>query len=153
MATELSNNGSVVGSSTCPFRKRNYLKRLGNHLPYCNQRNGRDYAPFLSNKSLAKKGSAGSCKTKFCPKCHKHFSRLDTHLRKSATCRDISQHDHSPVPAVPALVSLPLNRVVCVMSESEASMSKSSSQGFASQHRLKVGRRPMSTLNRLWCRG
>jgi hypothetical protein len=97
-----------VGSSTCPFCKRNNLNRLGNHLPYCSQRNGRDYAPFLSNKTLAKKVSAGCCKTKFCPKCHKSFSRLDTHLRKSATCRDISQHDHSPVPAVvPALSGEP----------------------------------------------
>ena len=32
---------------------------------------------------------AAACKFKFCPRCHKRFSRLDTHLRSSATCPSV----------------------------------------------------------------
>ena len=106
MSTEQSNSDSVVGKSTCPYCEKNGFKRLGTHLPYCSQRNGRDYTSFLSTKTLAKKASADSCKTKFCPRCHKRFSRIDTHQRNSSTCRVIPQKDDSPAPTA-TLVQLP----------------------------------------------
>lgn len=92
---------SVVVGSTCPFCQRSNLKRLGNHLPYCKERNGRDYSSFLSKKTLAKK-TRSSCKSHSCPKCHKRFSRLDTHLRISATCRSVSGNEDSSMEVTPA---------------------------------------------------
>lgn len=41
---------------------------------------------YLSAKTLRKRSAAAR---KFCPKCHKCFLRLDTHLRNSATCKDL----------------------------------------------------------------
>ena len=81
-------------SRICPFCNQSGFKRLGCHLPRCKQRNGRDYSMYLSAKTLSKK-TATSCK--FCPKCHKRFHRLDTHLRTSASCRDFPS-----VPLAPA---------------------------------------------------
>ena len=80
----------IVGSaSTCAFCHKGGFKRLGNHLPRCPERKGRDYSLFLSKKTLSKRAKSSSCKFKFCPRCHKSFSRLDTHLRPSATCRSV----------------------------------------------------------------
>ena len=79
---------SDVSLSTCPFCNKADFKRLGNHLPHCKERNGRDYTPFLSQKTLNKKAKSSSCKM-FCPRCHKRFARLDTHLRNSAMCKAI----------------------------------------------------------------
>ena len=64
------------------------FKHLGNHLPHCKERNGRDYTPFLSQKTLTKKAKSNSWKM-FCPTCHKRFARLDTHLRNNAMCKAI----------------------------------------------------------------
>ena len=41
---------------------------------------------YLSAKTLNKRVAATP---KFCPKCHKRFLRLDTHLRNSASCKDL----------------------------------------------------------------
>ena len=69
-----------------------HSKKLGNHLPFCKLRNGRDYTQFLSSKTLKKK--APHHKTK-CPKCNKAFLRLETHLRHgSATCKDVIPLSH-----------------------------------------------------------
>ena len=90
MATILLTAGSSVEDDsipTCPFCSKSGFKRLGHHLPHCPERNGRDYTEFLSKKTLYNKNRANSCKTNFCPKCHKRFYRLDTHLRTSATCK------------------------------------------------------------------
>ena len=92
---------SVVVRSTCPFCQRCNLKRLGNHLPYCKERNGRDYSSFLSKKTLAKKARS-SCKSQSCPKCHKRFSRLDNDLRIGATCRSVSRNEDSTIEVTPA---------------------------------------------------
>ena len=40
---------------------------------------------YLSNKNRQK---ASAATQKHCPKCHKRFRRLDTHLRNSAMCKD-----------------------------------------------------------------
>jgi hypothetical protein len=42
---------------------------------------------YLSKKTKEKTSAAAR---KYCPKCHKAFRRLDTHLRNSAMCKDIS---------------------------------------------------------------
>ena len=76
-------------NSTCPFCCKGDFQRLGNHLPQCSERNGRDYSHLLSKKTIHKKTRPRSAKANFCPRCHKRFSRLDTHLRTSATCRYI----------------------------------------------------------------
>ena len=68
----------------CPFCSTAF-KRLGNHLPHCQERKGRDYSSLLSEKTLQKKKKTSSKKT--CPTCGKLFTRLDTHLRISASCK------------------------------------------------------------------
>ena len=102
---------SVDGSmSTCPFCNKSGFKKLGNHLPRCKERNGQDYSSFLAKKTLAKKARLGSCKSQFCSKCHKRFSRLDTHLRNSAICKTLSvppissppRSSYSSVPSTPS---------------------------------------------------
>ena len=89
MFSEQEVSTSHESASTCPFCAKTGFKRLGNHLPHCHQRNGRDYSSYLSDKTL-KNSQPNSCKFKFCDKCHKRFSRLDTHLRTSATCRSVA---------------------------------------------------------------
>ena len=68
----------------CPFRNTAF-KRLGNHLPHCPERRGRDYSSLLSINTLQKRNKA-SCKGP-CPVCGKVFARFDTHLRVSASCK------------------------------------------------------------------
>ena len=95
MTAILSTPETSIGEDSlpaCPFCNKHGFKRLGNHLPHCCERNGRDYGPFLSKKTLHKE-KANSCKSSFCPKCHKRFIRLDTHLRTSATCRHVPSSD------------------------------------------------------------
>ena len=63
---------------------------------------------FLSNKTRKKNTVAVK---KFCPKCHKRFCRLNTHLRTSAMCRefpllpesaaDTQSEQHQAIPAGP----------------------------------------------------
>ena len=88
MSSKQEDGASDGSLSTCPFCNRADFKRLGNHLPHCKERNGRDYTPFLSEKTLTKKVKSSSWKM-FCPTCHKRFARLDTHLRNSAMCKAI----------------------------------------------------------------
>ena len=82
----------TVPISKCPFCRKSGFKKLGNHLPYCKDRNGRDYSKYLSNKTLEKKArSTSKNNSSFCPRCHKRFQRVDTHLKNSAVCRSIPQ--------------------------------------------------------------
>ena len=83
--SEKADDGAVC---SCPFCDKSGYKRLGNHLPRCPERNGRDYTFMLSVKTLNNK-KGNSCKFKCCPKCLKKFARLDTHLKNSSCCRDI----------------------------------------------------------------
>ena len=80
---------------TCPFCEKGF-KRLGNHLPHCKERQGRDYSAYLSQKTLDKRSTTTK---KFCPKCHRKFLRLDTHLKNSATCKSIS--NSGPATSIP----------------------------------------------------
>ena len=85
-------SADTAATFKCPFCGKGGYKKLGNHLPSCKERNGRDYSIYLSSKSLKKKASSLSkVKCKFCPRCHKRFQRIDTHLRNSAVCRSIPQ--------------------------------------------------------------
>ena len=79
-------DGGAVCS--CPFCGKSGYRRLGNYLPRCPVRIGCDYTFILSEKTLNNK-KGNSCKIKFCPKYHKKFARLDTHLRNSSCCKNI----------------------------------------------------------------
>ena len=70
-------------SIPCPFCNSTF-KKLGNHLSHCSERNGRDYLPYLSQKTRDKR--AKNSKKNPCPCCGKQFSRLDTHLRNNVIC-------------------------------------------------------------------
>ena len=61
----------------CPFCNTSF-KKLGNHLPHCQERKGRAYSSLLSEKTLRKKNRTSGKKA--CPTCGKCFSRLNTHL-------------------------------------------------------------------------
>jgi len=80
---------------SCPFCGKEF-RGLGNHLPHCKDRQGRDYSIYLAQKTLEKKSKKGSRKA--CPKCHKMFVRLDTHLKNSAICKSVASSDPSPPP-------------------------------------------------------
>ena len=90
MATE----PSTKGHSPCPFCNT-VFRRVGNHLPHCKQRDGKDYSQYLAPKTL--KNKSQSRKKAKCPKCDKYFVRLDTHLRNSALCRAIPSPPSHPV--------------------------------------------------------
>ena len=90
MAAILSTPGSFVAAdslNSCPFCHKACFKRLGNHLPRCPERNGQSYTQYLSKKTQQDKERARSGKSSVCPRCHRRFRRLDTHLRTSASCR------------------------------------------------------------------
>ena len=53
-----------------------------------------DYQHLLSQKTLEKKNNKQKKST--CPKCGKSFLRLDTHIQKSATCRNAPTHSTPP---------------------------------------------------------
>lgn len=97
-----------INLSKCPYCELPYRK-LGNHLPFCKMRNGRDYTHLLSQKNLSKRGKSSK---KPCPICHKTFLRLDTHLRNSSTCQSSSDSAHTQKPAanseLPLQYSIPL---------------------------------------------
>ena len=69
-------------------------------------RNGRDYnhVHLLSQKTLDNK--SGKKPKETCPKCGRKFSRLDTHLKNRAICKDTQTNspaastDPDPTPAV-----------------------------------------------------
>ena len=89
----------------CPFCGLRFV-RVSNHLPHCKQRQGRDYSSFLAKQSSSVAGKGRG----ICPKCGRLFRRLDTHLRVSASCRDITSGADTcrvaPAPApAPALAS------------------------------------------------
>ena len=77
------------------------FKKVGNHLPHCRKRDGRDYSHLLAPKTLMKRSQ--SMKKAKCLKCNKLFLRLDTHLRNSAMCKDISPPP-SPITSAPTNV-------------------------------------------------
>ena len=83
---------------SCPFCN-SLIKRLGNHLQHCPQRNGRDYSCYLSQKTIDKRASHP--KKKPCPHCGKHSSRLDTHLKNRAQCTSSAPVPSAPVPSAP----------------------------------------------------
>ena len=86
MATLPVQKSSVL-LTACPFCEKSF-KRHGNHLAYCKERQGRDYSAYLSKKTLDKRSTSSK---RSCPKCHRMFLRLDTHLKNGATCRNITQ--------------------------------------------------------------
>ena len=95
-------------SKSCPFCN-NAFKKLGNHLAHCPDRNGRDYNYLLSQKTLDNR--SGKKPKKTCPKCGRKISRLSTHLRSSAICKDTQTISPAPfadpIPAVTSSLSLP----------------------------------------------
>ena len=70
----------------CPFCSASF-KRLGCHLPNCKERGDSDYAAYLSRPPPSARRPS---KRTECQKCHRWFRRLDTHLRVSAVCKDLS---------------------------------------------------------------
>ena len=76
----------TTSSRPCPFCGRDFAS-LGNHLRHCPDRHGREYDHLLSHKTLSKKSTKKQKET--CIKCGGRFNRLDTHLRTSASCKDI----------------------------------------------------------------
>ena len=77
----MSSPSTFNRKSPCPFCGLSFI-RVANHLKHCKQRHGRDYSSFLAKKPAA--NSRGRCL-----KCVCLFQRLDTHLRVSASCRQI----------------------------------------------------------------
>ena len=72
-------------TTPCPFCGLSF-KRLGSHLSRCKQRGGRDYSVYLSRQPARDPRP----KRAKCPRCLRFFRLLDTHLRVSASCRDVS---------------------------------------------------------------
>ena len=87
--------------NTCPYCRKQY-KRVRNHLPYCKERGDRDYSAYLAKNTLAKRKRASTRKA--CPKCHRLFTRLDTHLSRNAVCKLILYSD-APSSSAPTLTS------------------------------------------------
>ena len=81
--------------TSCPFCAREF-KSLGNHLPKCKERHDRDYSSYLSKKTLDRKAKTGNSR-KSCPKCHKKFLRLDTHLKNNPFCKSTEPPQISPL--------------------------------------------------------
>ena len=84
------------------------FRSLGNHYKGCPERHGADYQHLLSQGTLTNK-ARGKTKKLPCPKCGKLFSRLETHLRRSASCKNVSLPNElsdppptHPVPAPPS---------------------------------------------------
>ena len=55
--------------------------------PKCKERGDRDNSVFLTRPSNS--GKEPRAKRTKCPKCQRIFTRLETHLRMSAVCRDL----------------------------------------------------------------
>ena len=60
---------------------------LGNHLPRCLKRNGRDYSMYLAKKTLQMRNKPTKQQ---CDKCGRWMKRLDTHLKRNAQCRQVA---------------------------------------------------------------
>ena len=90
---------------SCPFCQRSFL-RLGNHLPGFKARGEASYEHLLSKKTLLK-SKQRTTKQK-CTRCGKLFSRLDTHLPKSARCKSLAlAHEDSNPPIVQPVTGQP----------------------------------------------
>ena len=57
------------------------------------EREGRNYSPYLAKKTLDKKAKYELPKKLRCPKCHRLFLKLDTHLRKNPFCKSVKDHE------------------------------------------------------------
>lgn len=93
MATNSINTNPSQETTACPFCG-NLYKKLGNHLPRCKKRDNRDYSAYLSKKTLDKRNSKG--RSKFCPKCHRKFLRLDTHMKRNPHCKTVQDQTTEP---------------------------------------------------------
>ena len=72
-----------VVATACPFCDL-LFRQVGEHIPRCRERNGREYSAYLGRNS-----KMTVSRRKRCHKCQRFFVRLDTHLR---TCkRDLSR--------------------------------------------------------------
>ena len=80
----------------CPFCGQMF-RGLGNHLPMCKERGDRDYSMYLSKKTLENR-ARGDSSRKTCPKCHKNFLRLDTHIKNSPFCKSTEKPSASLTP-------------------------------------------------------
>ena len=74
-------------TNRCCFCNKSY-RSLGNHYKGCPGRNGADYQHLLAQGTLADK-SRSKPDRQTCPKCGKRFIRLETHLRRSASCKNV----------------------------------------------------------------
>ena len=82
--SEKADDGAVC---SCPFCGKSGYKGLV--ITYLiAQREMVVITPLCCQRRLSNK-KGNSCKLKICPKCHKKFARLDTHLKNSSCCRDI----------------------------------------------------------------
>ena len=88
----------------CCFCHKSYTS-LGNHYKGCPKRNGADYQHLLSFRTLANK-SKGKAKKEHCPKCGKSFIRLETHLRRNASCKNVVPSVDIP-PVSPSSAAVP----------------------------------------------
>ena len=79
-------------SSPCPFCSKTSIN-LGKHISKYRESDGRDYSPHLAKKTLDKKAKSELPKKSRCPKCHRLFLRLDTHLRKNPFCKSVKDHE------------------------------------------------------------
>ena len=98
-------SSSTDRTKPCPFCNHRYV-RVGNHLPHCKERSGKDYTSYLAkSRSVPLRPVSGVC-----PKCSCLFQRLDTHLRLSANCHDIARSPvRSPRPVPPTHSNQPMN--------------------------------------------
>ena len=84
------------------------FRSLGNHYKGCPERHGAEYQHLLSPGTLANK-ARGKVKKLPCPKCGKRFTRLETHLRTNASCKNVSfpAEQSNPPPIHPVSASPP----------------------------------------------
>ena len=102
MAT-LEGSGTLGLRTPCPFCGKLFA-RVGSHLAHCTERQGRDYSVYLAEKTLKNKSKSSR---KSCPKYHRMFLRLDTHLKNSATCKSVSDDPSPPEQTSPEQLTLP----------------------------------------------
>ena len=107
--------------------------RVSNHLPHCKQRQGRDYTNFLAKRS----GTTGKGRG-VCPKCGYRFQCLDTHLRVSARCREITSRRLYPASPSPCEATNCAHATMNINSTPPASLTTA----HASKRPLKLPRRP-----------
>lgn len=105
----------------CYFCHKSF-KTLGNHYKGCPERNGADCEHLLSHRTLENK-SRGKAKKLTCPKCGKRLTRLETHLRRNASCKNVTFNaEQSTTPPT----SLPIPQATTFLSRTEPSRPSSS---------------------------